>query len=113
MEVQAESSQTLKVLVWAKGLVGSWETFYARIDRSEAHTVPRLVQNELLRTSPILQCLVGAIVQVRLEPAKITKTSQPPKNKQPNDLTKRRTSSRDTKKRGKWLNQLILLPEIP
>ncbi len=63
-----ESTQTLKVSVWARGVIGGWETFYANMDKSGRITVPKLIQNELLRTSPDLQSLTGETVNVRLEP---------------------------------------------
>ena len=40
-----ESAQTLKVSVWARGVIGGWETFYANIDKSGRITVPKLVQS--------------------------------------------------------------------
>lgn len=64
-----ESNQTLKVAVWATGTLGSWETYYTRMDKSGRITVPKLIQNELLRTAPSLQSLIGHAINVRLEPA--------------------------------------------
>jgi hypothetical protein len=63
-----DTAQTLKVSIWAIGAIGSWETFYARMDTSGRITIPKLTQNEFLRTAGSLQSLYGATVHVRLEP---------------------------------------------
>lgn len=63
-----ESTQTLKVSVLATGVIGGWETFYGRMDKSGRITVPRMIQYELLRTAPGLTILIGEVVHVRLEP---------------------------------------------
>ena len=67
-EYKLESTQTLRVSVWATGTIGGWETFYSQMDKSGRITVPRLIQRELLRTAPGLRSLVGEVVHVRLEP---------------------------------------------
>jgi hypothetical protein len=58
-----------KVTVRAMHFFGSWVIFYSRMDKSGRITVPRLVQNELLRTAPDQRSLIGEAVHVRLEPA--------------------------------------------
>jgi len=67
-EYKLESTQTLRVSVWATGTIGGWETFYSQMDKSGRITVPRLIQRELLRTAPGLRSLVGEVVHVQLEP---------------------------------------------
>jgi hypothetical protein len=67
-EYKLESTQTLRVSIWAKGMVGGWEVFYSRMDKSGRITVPRLIQRELVRTAPELRSLVGEILLIRLEP---------------------------------------------
>jgi bifunctional DNA-binding transcriptional regulator/antitoxin component of YhaV-PrlF toxin-antitoxin module len=64
-----ESDQALKVSVWARGAMGGWETFYACMDKSGRLTVPKLIQNELLKTAPDSRSIVGTVVHVRLAPA--------------------------------------------
>ena len=63
-----ETSQILKVTVFpAKSYTG--ECFYAKMDKSGLITVPKMIQNELLKTAPGLQSLIGTVVGVRLAPA--------------------------------------------
>ena len=64
-----ESDQVLKVAVWARGMVGGWETYYARMDKSGRITVPKVVQNELLESAFGLQSLIGTTMHVKLAPA--------------------------------------------
>lgn len=51
-----------------EGLAKDNRVARAKMDKSGRITVPRLIQNELLRTAPCLRSLIGAVVQVRLEP---------------------------------------------
>ena len=64
-----ESDQVLKVTVGAKDMIVVWGTYYACMDKSGRITVPKMIQNELLRTAPCLQRLIGTVVYVRLAPA--------------------------------------------
>ena len=64
-----ESNQVLKVAVGARDMIVSWETYYARMDKSGRITVPKMIQNELLKNAPRLQSLIGTIVHIRLAPA--------------------------------------------
>ena len=63
-----ESDQVLKVAVWAGGVI-RWKTFYACMDKSGRITVPKVVQNELLKSAFGLQSLIGTTMHVRLAPA--------------------------------------------
>ncbi len=63
-----ESTQTLKVAVWVAGVIGGWEAFYARMDKSGRITVSRLVRDMLAGRKDERQRLVGAVLEVRLEP---------------------------------------------
>ena len=63
-----ESNQVLKVAVLATGVIGGWETFYACMDKSGRITVPKMIQNELLKTAPFSQNLIGTAMRVRLAP---------------------------------------------
>ena len=67
-EYKLESTQTLRVSVWATGTIGGWETFYSQMDKRGRITVPRLIQRELLGTAPVLRSLVGEVVHVQSEP---------------------------------------------
>ena len=64
-----ESDQVLKVTVGARDMIVVWETYYACMDKSGRITVPKMIQNELLKTAPGLQSLIGTVVGVRLAPA--------------------------------------------
>jgi len=63
-----ESDQVLKVTVKVAGLYGSWETFYARMDKSGRITVPKLTLALLENSAREKQSLTGAVMEVRLEP---------------------------------------------
>ena len=64
-----ESDQVLKVTVGARGMIVVWETYYACMDKSGRITVPKMIQNELLKRTIRLSRLIGTIVHVRLAPA--------------------------------------------
>ena len=64
-----EPTQVLKVTVHATHLWGSWQSFYARIDTSGRITVPKLVCDELIDSEDEQRRLIGAVLQVKIEPA--------------------------------------------
>jgi bifunctional DNA-binding transcriptional regulator/antitoxin component of YhaV-PrlF toxin-antitoxin module len=62
-----EQDQVLKVSVTAQSLYG-WENFYARMDKSGRITIPKLTL-KLLRSRADKQNLIGAVMEVKIEPA--------------------------------------------
>jgi hypothetical protein len=63
-----ETDQTLKVSGTITNFFGSWETFYARMDKSGRITIPKLILKQLGSNRPDIS-VTGAIMLVRLEPA--------------------------------------------
>jgi len=64
-----EIDQILKVWVTAENLYVEYETFFARMDKSGRITINRLTLNLLQSHLRENQCLTGAVMKVRLEPA--------------------------------------------
>ena len=64
-----ESNQVLKVAAGAKSMIVVWETYYACMDKSGRITVPKMIQNELLKSALRLRSLIGTVVYVQLAPA--------------------------------------------
>ena len=64
-----ETDQILKVSVTAINEFGGLETFYARMDKSGRITIPKLTLKQVQNRRRDMESLVGAVFEVRLEPA--------------------------------------------
>lgn len=64
-----EPNQALKVTVHALHLWGPWQTFYARMHESGRITVPKLVRSQLTDREDERKHVIGAVLEVRIEPA--------------------------------------------
>jgi bifunctional DNA-binding transcriptional regulator/antitoxin component of YhaV-PrlF toxin-antitoxin module len=67
-QFKLEASQVLRVMVCLVDVRMSWETFYGRMDESGRITIPKLTLS-LLQSKADQQSLIGAVMEVNLEPA--------------------------------------------
>jgi bifunctional DNA-binding transcriptional regulator/antitoxin component of YhaV-PrlF toxin-antitoxin module len=67
-QFKLEASQVLRVMVCLVDVRMSWETFYGKMDKSGRITIPKLALS-LLQSRVDPQSLIGAVMEVSLEPA--------------------------------------------